>query len=578
MPISLNAVVTATAAALFAGVALAQALVVAPLAETLYAGGPAPWLVSAGLGLACAAVALGLFVLVLRRVLLLPLDELAAYGEAVDALDADDPKAFADIPHAPAGPYRGRLETLRKAMGGMVRAMDHQNQSARRMAREARLMAEEAEEHLRAARREQRRGAARQRGMLSAGDTLESVARNIRDAVAELNSEAREVSTGADAQQKRLGETATAMDQMQATVREVAMNASQASQSAEEANQRARQGAEVVGASISAIEEVSGLTLSLKERMTQLGGRAEDIGQVMAVITEIADQTNLLALNAAIEAARAGEAGRGFAVVADEVRKLAEKTMAATGEVGRVVDDIQKGVAESVTTMDDAAAAVERAAGLSGDSGEALEAIVSLSHSTSGQIQTIAAAAEEQATAADQVAGAVEEIHKVSTGTAEGMNRSAATIERLGDEIEELAKLNGVLQRIGRGDAQELVETMAAGPEMASMAQETMERAMHRAIAEHGFLELLYATDAHGEQVTENIAAPDFPEQTGSVRGTDWSGKEWFTGAMENGDTFISGIYTSDASGQYCLTISTPITSTDGHTLGVLAADIRVFT
>nr|HML62434.1 methyl-accepting chemotaxis protein [Solidesulfovibrio sp.] len=434
-----------------------------------------------------------------------------------------------------------------------------------------------AEEASRAANRAGKKDQARRLGMLAAGETLEGVADSIKKATADLREDAHTVSLGAEEQKGLIDDTAASVGVMVQSTVAVAQNAEKAAEAAEEARKRAADGAGVVDASVAAIGRVSTLAGELKANMAELGKQAESIGQVMTVISDIADQTNLLALNAAIEAARAGEAGRGFAVVADEVRKLAEKTMSATAEVARVIQAIQQGTFDNVRHMDQAAGAVASATDLAGQSRDALGQIVRLSGDAASQVGAIAAASDEQVAASERIQHAIDRVRDLSGRTTEGMVRSAGTIEDLGGEIEELIKLNGVFKLIGQGTAQDVVEGLAAAPEMVGMAQGPMEALMRRALAENAFLELLYATDASGVQVTENIAPAGFGGgKGGSVRGKDWSRRPWFTSAMQEQDTSISAIYISEASGEYCLTISTPIFA-EGRILGVLGADIKVF-
>jgi len=228
---------------------------------------------------------------------------------------------------------------------------------------------------------------------------------------------------------------------MNSAVLEVAKNAAQAAELAGQAKERAEKGVSVVRQAVSAIGEVQGLTFSLRDGMEGLGKRAMDVGQIMNVISDIADQTNLLALNAAIEAARAGDAGRGFAVVADEVRKLAEKTMNATGEVGKVVAAIQAETKKSMDLTQSAATAVERATALSADSGKVLDEIATLVGNSSDQVQTIAAAAEEQSAASDEITRAIGDVDRISSDTATGMTHSVQAIAVLSEMAGKLRRI-----------------------------------------------------------------------------------------------------------------------------------------
>jgi methyl-accepting chemotaxis protein len=525
---------------------------------------------AAGLvGLAGAVVLAALILISLHRTLLRPLDQLAAYAGRVGEGDSGPMEA--------ADRFAGPLGLVRDTLEAMVLLMENQLDLAKAKTAEIEAHAASAEEASRRALHASRKDEARRLGMLGAGQNLESVAEAIKTATGELQVEAGQVGAGAEEERQCVDETAQAVEVMVASVSEVAQGAARAAQAAEQAQGRAQGGAAVVDRSVAAIGKVSELSESLRGNMAELGRQAESIGQVMTVISDIADQTNLLALNAAIEAARAGEAGRGFAVVADEVRKLAEKTMTATAEVGRVIQAIQTGTFDNIRRMDQAVQAVESATTLAGESRAALGEIVDLSGHAADQVRAIAAASDEQVAASERIKTAIDRIRDLSGRATEGMVRSAGTIETLGGQIEELIKLNALFKLIGQGAAQEVVESLAADPGMVGLRREAMERLMRDTLAGNSFLELLYATDASGVQITENIAPAGFrARQTQSVLGRNWSGRPWFSACKDKGDTAISPIYVSEASGEYCLTISTPILD-GGRLVGVLGADIKVF-
>lgn len=271
-------------------------------------------------------------------------------------------------------------------------------------------------------------------GMLQAANKLEGVVEIVTSASEELAAQVEQSSRGAEEQSQRIGETATAMEEMNATVLEVARNASQAAESATTARGRAESGAAVVGQAVKSIGEVQRQALSMKEGMSTLGERAKAIGQVMTVISDIADQTNLLALNAAIEAARAGEAGRGFAVVADEVRKLAEKTMAATKEVGEAILGIQEGTNTNIMSVESTVKTIGEATSLASESGQALAEIVHLVELVTDQVRSIATASEQQSAASEEINRSIEAVSRISTETSGAMRQSAQAVVELADQ------------------------------------------------------------------------------------------------------------------------------------------------
>ncbi|OLN26171.1 Methyl-accepting chemotaxis protein [Desulfovibrio sp. DV] len=290
-------------------------------------------------------------------------------------------------------------------------------------------------------------------GMLHAAGRIEGVVEVVTAASEQLAAQVEQSSRGAEDQSKQVAEAASSMDQLNSTVLEVAKNASQAADSADAARAKAEEGAAVVEAVVKGIVAVADQARSLKEDMGALGRKAEGIGAIMEVISDIADQTNLLALNAAIEAARAGEAGRGFAVVADEVRKLAEKTMTATKEVGAAIKGIQDGTQQNVAGFDKAVQNVEAATDMARRSGEALSAIVGLVDAVADQVRSIATAAEEQSAAAEEIGRTVDRINRISGETAQVMHQSSSAVENLAGQAKALHGLVLDMQREGSGKA-----------------------------------------------------------------------------------------------------------------------------
>lgn len=282
---------------------------------------------------------------------------------------------------------------------------------------------------------------ARAEGLHHAAQRVEMVLERVVSASEQMSVQSNQLLSGAEIQSDRITSTATAMEEMNATVLEIARNAADAAGESSEAQDKAKDGAEVVDKSKTALDQTMSEVNNLKNNMGELDKQAKGTEAIIGVITDIADQTNLLALNAAIEAARAGEAGRGFAVVADEVRKLAEKTMTATGEVSNSINAIQRVAGENIRSMETVYNHIEEANKFSENSGSVLQEIVSGAEESAVQIQSIATAAEEQSATSEEINGSVEEISRITSETTDSAHEFSRALESLAEQISEIQNI-----------------------------------------------------------------------------------------------------------------------------------------
>jgi methyl-accepting chemotaxis protein len=265
----------------------------------------------------------------------------------------------------------------------------------------------------------------------------------VASASVELSATAEEISKGTDTLTSRASQTAAAVEEMNATVSQVAQNSGKAAMLAQETVKTAKDGGSVVSDTISGMQQLSDAVSSSATIISELGKSSDQIGEIVRVIEDIADQTNLLALNAAIEAARAGEQGRGFAVVADEVRKLAERTTKATKEIGDMIRQIQQDTRGAVESMQQGTVKVTSGVDLVNRTGEALSRIVEMVSESADMIRQIAVASEEQSVATQQIASDIENVAKVTKESASGANESAKASHDLSQLATELQGIVG---------------------------------------------------------------------------------------------------------------------------------------
>ncbi|MFL6436327.1 MAG: methyl-accepting chemotaxis protein [Terriglobales bacterium] len=299
-------------------------------------------------------------------------------------------------------------------------------------------------------------------------DNFAKVLERVRKAAIDVSSSANEIllssedmASGAVQQDQEITNTSSAVEELTVSMKQVSNNAEASAEAARRALDAAEQGNRSVRDTLEGMQRIRASVQATAKKIKSLGDRSLEISEIINVINDITEQTNLLALNAAIEAARAGEAGRGFAVVADEVRKLAEHSRAATKDIAALIKAIQAETNEAVVVMEEGTKEVEVGARLADQAGKALDAISSVVRQSAELVQEISLASKQQVRGTEGVANAMQIISNITRQTSQGARQTARTVENM---VKLSEQLNEALSqfRISTGGPVDVRELAAA--------------------------------------------------------------------------------------------------------------------
>ncbi|MBI2678682.1 MAG: HAMP domain-containing protein [Candidatus Koribacter versatilis] len=298
-------------------------------------------------------------------------------------------------------------------------------------------------------------------------DNFAKVLERVRKAAIDVSSSASEIlvsademSHGANQQDQEITNTSSAVEELTVSMKQVSNNAEASAEAARRALDAAEQGNRAVRDTLEGMQRIRASVQATAKKIKSLGDRSLEISEIINVINDITEQTNLLALNAAIEAARAGEAGRGFAVVADEVRKLAEHSRTATKDIAALIKAIQAETNEAVVVMEEGTKEVEVGARLADQAGKALEAISSVVRQSAELVQEISLASKQQVRGTEGVANAMQIISNITRSTSQGARQTARTVENM---VKLSEQLNEALSQFRiSSTAPERADSMAA--------------------------------------------------------------------------------------------------------------------
>lgn len=425
-----------------------------------------------------------------------------------------------------------------------------------------------------------------QQAFTNAAGAINALAQQIQNSSIEVasaansvNQIASELASGSSEQAASVVEITAAMEELARTAAQIAENASTQAELTAQAEASGNVGSQAVDEAVEGVEEVKKRISGIATRADTLGTRSKEIYRVLDLITDIAQETHILSLNAAIEAAAAGDHGRRFSVVAEEVRRLAQRSQESVDSVRTLLDEFTGSIRSTVVATEEGSKEAARVLERARAAAAAIDELRSASGDTARVAREISLATQQQNAASDQVVLTLKEVSQV-------VQRMADSLKHFSSTADQLNELGLAIQLVAQSFHLESEHSLkrVAGRWAAEVRRrlgswEAIESLLQELLAEGGYMELAYVMDAGGTQlaIAINEAVAGTSQIPGPVRtGEGLTDRPWFRGVMREGRTIITPVYESLLSGESCFTVAAPVKEDSGKIVGVLGLDINV--